>query len=447
MRRFLPALFLCAACGAGLVDHSGVDLSTLSCPMLRENCGGVCVATDSNPDNCGGCGNVCSTPALASRTCAARACGFTCNPGLFLCASGAACCPASALAAGGDTTCALVDTKVQCWGSNDAGQLGTSPTGATWSATPVVVPGLPAANSVAVGGHHACAILAGTGEVWCWGANSAGQLGDNTTTPHGAQKVTGISGATSLALGGVHSCALTPGGLVCWGANNAGQLGDGTTTERHLPSTPVVLPAAASSVSAGIAFTCAVALGSVYCWGSNDSGQLVDTTYIYSKDPLHVQGLSNVTSIGLGAAHGCAIGSGFWCWGEDSFGQVGDGKMQASSSISGVNGVSSPTAVAGGLAHTCAIDSGFNAFCWGSNSSGQLGTGGPGLGPQLRPVHLLGLSSVQRLALGATHSCAQTADGIVYCWGNNGNGQAGAPTGTADALTVLAPRPVGPVSH
>jgi alpha-tubulin suppressor-like RCC1 family protein len=440
MKRLLLTLLLSAGCGGGLVDHGGVDLQTvggLACTAPQEACNNACVSTETDVNNCGGCGTVCTTPQRASSTCLAKTCGFTCNPGFFLCASQDGCCPASALAAGGDTSCAVVDGRVQCWGSNDSGQLGMSSTGALWSATPVAVPGLASASSVAVGGHHACAILAGTGEVACWGANANGQLGDGTTTPHGALKVPGISGATSLALGGLHSCALTPAGVVCWGANETGQLGDGTTVARSTRSTAVSLPSAATSMSAGIAFTCAVASGSVYCWGSNSDGQLVDNTYSYSASPVKVQNASPALTVGAGAAHACAIGAGskFWCWGSNSSGQIGNGSPPSSSAaFSGVNLAAS--AVAGGREHTCAL-SGDAAFCWGSNISGQLGTG-LSEPVDLRPVHVLGLSGVQRLALGAFHSCAQTSDGVVSCWGNNSSGQVGQGQGG----TFLDPRPI-----
>jgi alpha-tubulin suppressor-like RCC1 family protein len=440
MKRLLPAFLLSAACGAGLVDHNGVDLQTvLQCPSAQEACGSSCVSMDTDATNCGRCGNVCPAPQLATGTCVARTCGFSCKPGFFSCRQGQACCPASAIAAGGDTSCAIVEGIVQCWGSNDAGQLGTPPSGALWSATPVAVPNLALASSVAVGAHHACAILAGTGEVACWGANGGGQLGDGTTTPHGAQKVLGLSGsASSLALGGQHSCALTTAGLICWGANDVGQLGDGTTTS-HAPGAAVTLPTPVSSVAAGNQFTCAVAAASAYCWGTNADGEIPDISYPLSKVPELVSGVSGAQSVGAGVSHACAIGSGskMWCWGSDWFGQIGDGKQQASAPVSGV-GLASPIAVGGGVAHTCAL-SGDALFCWGANSSGQLGVGMASAG-ELKPAVVPGLTAVQQLAVGGTHSCAQTADGTVYCWGNNGSFQAGAP----NPGTVPAPRPIGP---
>src|SRR5204862_2936231 len=95
--------------------------------------------------------------------------------GYFRCAS-QGCCPASALAAGGDTSCAIADGSAQCWGSNSAGQLGTD-TATLYSAKPIDVPGVPPVSSVAVGLAHVCAIAAGTRDVWCWGANDFAQLG------------------------------------------------------------------------------------------------------------------------------------------------------------------------------------------------------------------------------------------------------------------------------
>jgi alpha-tubulin suppressor-like RCC1 family protein len=446
MKRLLLALFLsvCTACGAGLVDHNGVNLATLSCnDPAAVNCGGVCTLTDSDPSNCGVCGHSCPTPSLANKiTCSQSNCGFTCEPGFFLCDGTAAedhCCPASTIAAGADTSCAVVETKVRCWGSNIDGQLGTDPAG-QWSAKPLPVPGLPAASSVAVGGHHACAIAAVTGEVWCWGSNSSGQLGVGPTTSSAAQKVTGITGAKSLALGAFHSCALTPAGLVCWGANNSGQLGDGTTAQRTTPSTPVALPSLPSSVSAGAAFTCAVASSSVYCWGSNDSGQLTGAppTYTYSADPVKVANAQQALVVGTGASHACATGAGskLWCWGSNSSGQIGNGSSPSSTpTFSGVS-VAAVT-VAGGLEHTCAIADDGTAYCWGSNVSGQLGTGSP-TPVELRPAHVNPLIGVLRLALGATHTCAQTSDGVVSCWGNNSSFQLGNPQANLQQLSPLA---------
>lgn len=120
-------------------------------------------------------------------------------------------------------TCAVSNGVVYCWGVD---YRGVGP------AAPQQVP-LPAdqiATSVSVGAH-ACATTL-DGSVFCWGANSAGQLGDGsgTSQPVHPVKVQGLTAkATAVVATDVASCALLVTGAVeCWGGNATGQLGLGT---------------------------------------------------------------------------------------------------------------------------------------------------------------------------------------------------------------------------
>ena len=87
------------------------------------------------------------------------------------------------------------------------------------------------------GSYHTCAVTT-AGGVKCWGHNSYGQLGDNSTTSRRTPvDVAGLSsGVSSVSGGNYHTCAVTTaGGAKCWGSNSYGQLGDNSTANRLNP--------------------------------------------------------------------------------------------------------------------------------------------------------------------------------------------------------------------
>jgi RHS repeat-associated protein len=227
------------------------------------------------------------------------------------------------------TTCALLSGgSIKCWGYNHSGQLGDGTT--TRRLTPVSVSGVSNAVQVAVGYLSACALLS-TGSVMCWGDNSQGELGDGTTTQHLTPvAVSGLSSATQIALAanaGEHACARLSNGTVdCWGLNSDGQLGDNTTTERLIP---VAVSGITNStqVSAGDGSSCAVLSdGTVKCWGDNSNGQIGDGTTTTRKTPVTVTGISTATQITSGHYHNCvALTNGtIGCWGNNFDGEIGD---------------------------------------------------------------------------------------------------------------------------
>jgi alpha-tubulin suppressor-like RCC1 family protein len=197
----------------------------------------------------------------------------------------------TSVAAGGDFTCAVQKGSVKCWGSNNSGQLGN---GTFESNTnPVGIPGLESGVAVvAAGFFHACAVKT-NGEVWCWGENFAGELGDGTNKNNPVPvMVNNLEGGIQIvAVGGSHTCALTKaGGVKCWGGNANGQLGDGSTTDRNSPVDVTGLSSGVIAIAAGGSHTCAVmAGGAVKCWGLNESGQLGNGANQDSNIPVDVR--------------------------------------------------------------------------------------------------------------------------------------------------------------
>ena len=237
-----------------------------------------------------------------------------------------------ALAGSEFSNCALLHNgQVKCWGKMyiDFNNDGIDDS----SNTPVTIPGLPQ-DIVAItagGGKFYCVVSTSTG-VWCWGANSQGQLADGTTidrlTPVQASNLN--STIKSISSGAGHSCVVLQNGDVkCWGSNLNGKLGDGTRNNSSTPVSVVGLGEPAIAVSASFHHTCALlASGTVRCWGWNASGQLGDGTTIDSDVPVSVQGLtSTVEALTTGSRNSCVLlrNSELKCWGDNSYGQLGDG--------------------------------------------------------------------------------------------------------------------------
>ena len=378
------------------------------------------------------------------------------------------------IAAGDYNTCALVTSGgVDCWGENEAGQLGNGTTNGI--ATPVAVTGLAhAATMVSVSGSNdACAALA-TGTVECWGSNQTGNLGVGTSVgPEACSRaggascstaavaVTGISNATGVSTGDNNSCAVITGGEVqCWGASYDGMLGNGSTSgpdncgggTENCSTTPLTVSGLANvtAVSTGSQDACALtASGSIECWGYGRNGQLGDGTEpAYSAVPVTVSGIIDAKAIAVGdALFSCAVlkTGAVDCWGENSGGELGNGTdtgapcggpNDACSTVPvPVSGITDAVAVSAGYDHACALLASGSVECWGVDNSEDLGSTG---GNSDVPVPVAGVANATAITAGGAYSCALIAGGQMDCWGTNNYGQLGNGT----VLTTGVPTPV-----
>ena len=140
-------------------------------------------------------------------------------------------------------------------------------------------------TDVARGSDHACAIV--SGQLYCWGASTGvGELGtgvtivnEHTPVPVGATGVMASKTVTDISLQSSYSCAVASGEAFCWGSNTNGRLGDNSTTQRNAPvavnTSGVLSGRTVTAIETGNnAHTCAVADGLAFCWGSNINGRL-----------------------------------------------------------------------------------------------------------------------------------------------------------------------------
>ncbi|HEX3623627.1 MAG TPA: hypothetical protein VHT97_15035 [Acidimicrobiales bacterium] len=335
------------------------------------------------------------------------------------------------------------------WGWNPLGELGDGTTLDHTSPGPVV--GLSSASSaasVAAGTLHSLA-LDDHGQVYAWGWNGVGQLGDGTTVDsHQPVPVPGLTEVAAIAAGYNHSLAVQDGVVMAWGWNALGQLGDGTTVNRTTP-VPVRGLTGVVAVSAGVLHSLALrGDGTVWAWGWNGVGQLGNGSTVDSLRPVQVAGLTDVIAISAGAYHNLALRSdgSVWTWGWNGFGQLGDPMTPVGVDRWTPVRAAWPgmVAIAAGGLHSLALQSDGTVWGWGYNGVGEVGDGT--LTERGVMVPVTGLPPVNEIAASLIDSVATTADHQVWGWGWNAVGTLGdgttvdrhSPVPTAGPLAATA---------
>lgn len=291
------------------------------------------------------------------------------------------------VAAGGLHAVALADDgRVFAWGRNTFGAVGDGMNSDRLAPRAIAVPTDATVVAVAAGGEFSLA-LTDAGHVYAWGANSSRQLGDGTTTTRTAPvavQVLGDPTFVAIDAGGDHVLALTDDGQVfAWGANNEGQLGDGTTDTRSLPQA-VALPGDPTviGIAAGSEFSLALTEdGTAYAWGLNFSGALGDGTTTRRLQPVAVALPEGPTFVEVvaGGQHALARTSAgeLVAWGNNGQGQLGDGTTDARSLPGPVTAPAGTrfVAVDANGSHVLALTDAGDLVAWGWNARGQLGDG------------------------------------------------------------------------
>jgi len=292
--------------------------------------------------------------------------------------------------------------------------------------------------------YHACLRLADA-TVDCWGSNDNGQLGDGTIVRRSEpNQIVGFTLVRQVTAGVLHSCATkTDGTVSCWGSNVANQLTSGCElSECRSPRSANLDGRLFEYLGAGSNFTCGITTThGVACWGDNFNGQLGNGESGVGKSnalPVDVKDssgtglLSGATGLAVGDLFACAVNSvGVWCWGLNDVGQLGMGAAGVPQSLPVfAQGITDTVdSIAAGKKHACVTLAGGGIACWGKNDRGQLGNGESGVAADhasaVRVGGALNTTKVAKVALGVSHSCALTLTGAVYCWGDGANGRLG----------------------
>lgn len=338
--------------------------------------------------------------------------------------------------------------------------------------------------------------VASNGELYSWGKNSSGVLGDgstsNRTTP--VRVVKGdypgdtylgdqCGGVANVAVSEKQSIAVLHDGTVyAWGDNTSGLLGvnsstttitapkrvvkgsyPGTTYFGDLWTRPITRVAAGHTHLAAVS-----SAGFVYAWGKNDVGQCGDATTTDRTSPVRVlKGAYNGTTYlgdnpanpiidvvaGYRATYALAADGTVYAWGRNNVGQLGDGTTtDRTSPVRVVKGAYTGTTYLGdasdkitaiaAMSEGCiALSADGLVYSWGSNLEGQLGDNSTT--SRSTPVRVLkgayagttnlGDSTANRIthiAAGGAHCLAMSSRGQVFAWGDNANGILGDNTRT-----------------
>ena len=308
--------------------------------------------------------------------------------------------------------------------------------GDTESASVDIVVAAPVWETLSAGEYHSMALKT-DGTLWAWGSNKYFQLGVDTGGDDYSDVLVQVGSDTdvweAVSAGGYHTLALkSDGSLWAWGYNNHGQLGDGTIETRNVPTRVVSATDDWVAVSAEEYHTLALKSdGTLWAWGDNEYGELgVDTgDDDYSDEPVQVGSADDWQAVSAGEYFSLGIKTDgtLWAWGANNVGQLGvDTGVDDHSDVPVQVGSDTDVweAVSAGDRHSMALKADGSLWAWGSNINGQLGVETP----EEKHVPTRVVSDAddwEAVSAGGQHTLAFKTDGSLWAWGWNVFGQLG----------------------
>ena len=346
-------------------------------------------------------------------------------------------------AATGSTASAALSTsgRLFVWGSGSRGELGNGSVGPVTIPVEITMPSGKAITAIAYSEQHAIAIDQ-DGNAFGWGANSWGQLGDETATDRAVPTPVSNPGRDQFVRAAVtdDSTYLTTSSdeIRTWGNDFSHHLASGRVSPIMRPtSRGPALPARPVQVVAGDGFSLArMPNGDVYARGGNGAGQLANGDPNRASHSQWVKtSITNATALAAASGQGLAIDTAgrLFSWG------ITYVPVQAATDLTerllppGVRAVD----IAAGFGFAVALGDDGNVYTWGSNVNWGLGTGDAS--NRSTPTRITFPNDARIVSISSKwmSSFAVASDGRLFGWGYNFSGALG-----LDASEARAPQQI-----
>jgi alpha-tubulin suppressor-like RCC1 family protein len=337
------------------------------------------------------------------------------------------------------STICVYQNQLWGWGKTNCGQLGD---GTLISKCSPIREICSATNwcQVSASRYHTAAVKT-SGEIWAWGANTCGRLGDGTIT-NSCSPIREFCSATDwcqVSAGYSQSSAIKTSGEL-WGWGN--RTGDGTTTNRCSPVREFCSATDWCQVCANhsdINTSAIKTSGELWSWGNNNCGNHGSGNTAESCSPVR-EFCSAIdwcqVSRGYRSTGGVKTSGQIWMWGGSNCGMLGDGTVTAKCSpIREICSATDWCYLSVGRFSSAAIKTSGELWSWGRGLNGELADGTTG--NVCSPVReICSATDWCQVSAGSFLVAAIKTSGQLWAWGNGGCGGLGDGTVTTRCSPV-----------
>ncbi|MDR1189402.1 MAG: hypothetical protein LBK95_18460 [Bifidobacteriaceae bacterium] len=329
---------------------------------------------------------------------------------------------------------AATGQQLWSWGNNQYGQLGNGTT--LNQSEPTPVEGMSDVVKIVDTANFTTFVVRADGTVWGWGNNWGGLLGDGTTRNRlKPQRIPKLTKVIDVVTCYAATYALSSDGTVWeWGydSKKVSEFDTPRAKDLYGPRRMKGLSNIRSLVCNTYSWSMYAVRrnGTVLAWGNNDDGQLGNGTTASSSKPVKVSGLTKVNRIIAlrRAVFGIRKDGSVWAWGDNSSRAYGDGTTHSRRLAAAVHTLKGVV----DISEQKGVASGRKIF--GVKSDGTVLSWGDSKRPASR---IPGLRGIKKIVGSDSNVFALGTDGSLWGWGSNKFGQLG--TGTRDRRTHTQP--------